>query len=238
MGLWNDPVDTIVNRLRDTLVFSDTGNHVSNYALDLLNRAQNWLSMNRQWDFLKKTATITLDSNRQAVLPSDLNSILAIYVDVSGIGKPTVYYNVESNDVSKRYEIFDTFSVDTGHVKTITFPSNAPVLGTLILLYTYNLPNIEAGQTYTFFPSELLFRCAQKIHHEDKGTTGDSIEYTIKAFNELMDSFIRNSQYNNQNMDQTINDKYGNPLKIGGHLLGGYPSSKTFSPYQNSTFLT
>lgn len=238
MGLWNDPVDTIVNRLKDTLVFSDTGNHVSNYALDLLNRAQNWLQMCRQWDFLVKTATLTLDGNYSADMPSDINTILAVYVDVEGVGKPTNYYYRDAAEVTERYTLSDSFSVDNGHSWSIQFPTTCPITGTLYVKYTYNLQAIESGQSYTFFPSELLFRCAQKLHHEDKGTTGDSIEYTVKAFNEVLDSFIRNSQYTNQKMDWGVHDRWGNPVKISGHTLTGSTAGKYYSPYQNSAILT
>lgn len=237
MGLWNDPVDTIVNRLKDTLVFSDTGNNVSNYALDLLNRAQNWLSMFKQWEFLIKEAELAVGTDRIAQLPTDINTILDIFVDTGGIGVPTIHYYSNSNDPTDLYNLFDTFDATTGHSWYIRFPVNSPIEGTVYLKYTYNLPTIEAGQLHTFFPSELLFRCAQKLHHEDKGTTGDSIEYTIRAFNELLDSFTRNSQHTNQKMDFSIKDRWGNPLKIGGHTLNGTPQRRYFSPYQNSSIL-
>jgi hypothetical protein len=238
MPLWNDPVNTNVNRLKDTLVFSVSGNHVSNYALDLLNRAQNYLQMLRQWDFLVKTSELTLSESYRVSLPSDINTILAVYVDVEGIGKPTVYYYKDAPDVAERYEVYDSFSVDTGHTWYLQFPSVSPVPGTLYVRYTYNLASIAANQTYTFFPSELLFRCAQKLHHEDKGTTGDSIEYTIRAYNEVLDSFIRNVQHANQKMDWGVKDRWGNPLKISGHTLNGGTAKKFFSPYQNSSILT
>lgn len=237
MGLWNDPVDTIINRLEDTLVFSTTGNYVENYPLDLLNRAQNWLSMYRPWDYMKKVQPLTL-ANYIAVLPADISTILDVYVDSEGAGKPTHHFYKDANDIAERYELFDSFTVETGHSWYIQIPFTAPIVSPLYLKYIYNLANIAEGQAHTFFPSELLFRTAQKIHHEDKGTTGDSIEYTMKAFNELLDSFIKNSQYTNQKMDLGVTDAWGNPVKIPGHSLTGQTPRRFSSPYQNSALLT
>jgi hypothetical protein len=42
------------------------------------------------------------------------------------------------------------------------------------------------------------------MHYEDKGITGDSVQFAINAFNEELRKFELNSQYNNQQLDLTI----------------------------------
>lgn len=235
MGTWNTPVATIINRLKDILVYSDTGNNVENLPLDLINRAQMYLSTYRQWDYLKKVVALTLGDNRIATLPSDINAILDIYVD-QGIGKPSIHYYQNGNDVEERYELFDNFSATTGHSWYIQFPSTASLPGQLYLIYTYNLADITADDLFTFFPAEVLLRCAQVLHHEDKGITGDSSQLAINAFEKNLANFIRNSQYTNQQMDLSITNAYGDPVKIAGHSIDGR-TTKHRSPYTNSTIL-
>lgn len=237
MSIWGDSAATLINRLRDILTYSDTGNHVENYALDLLNRAQSWISMYRPWDFLKKIASLTIGNDRTATLPSDLNTILQMYIDIEGVGKPSVYLYPDAPDPAERYEIFDNFSAASGHSWYIQIPSVAPLPGPLFLKYTYNLPAIAAADNYLFYPSELLLRTAQKLHIADKGVTGDSANLALAEFERVMGNFIRNSQYNNHKQDLGVQNKYGNPVKIGGHALDGSKGSIAYSPYLPSTFM-
>jgi hypothetical protein len=238
MGTWNTPVSTIINRLRDIIIFSDTGNNIENLALDLLNRAQNWLSMYRQWDYLKKVTELTVGANHIAILPSDVNSIISIYSDIEGVGKPSIYYHLNANDIAERYELYDTFSVVTGHSWYVQFPSAVPILEPLFIAYTYNLADIAPTDSFTFYPSELLLRCAQKLHIEDKGLTGDSIDVALRAFHEQLDNFVRNSQHVNHKMDLSVKDKWGNPIKLQGYRHDGAAANGQFSSYKPSSILT
>lgn len=239
---WTEPISTIRKRLRDILVFSSVGNNVSNLDLDLLNRAQMWLSQYRQWDALVKVIPMTLDSTKSMVLPSDINAILEVYVDLAGIGKPTLWYYQNAPDIAQRYTIIDTFDSSTGHSWKISFPLYGVIQGPLYMRYSYNLADFvgtdEAGNElveYSFFPPNLLIRCAQKMHYEDKGITGDSVQVAINAFNEELRKFELNSQYNNQQLDLTIKNRYGMPIKIYGHSLDGANRAHSYSPYLPST---
>lgn len=237
-----EPVSVIRKRLRDILVFSSVGNNISNLDLDLLNRAQMWLSQYRQWDSLVKVLPMTLDSTKSMTLPTDLNAILEVYVDLAGIGKPTLWYYQNAPDIAQRYTIIDTYDKSIGHSWKISFPLYGVIQGPLYMRYSYNLADFigtdEAGNEiveYSFFPANLLLRCAQKMHCEDKGITGDSVQIAINAFNEELRKYELNSQYNNQQLDFTIKNKYGMPIKIYGHSLDGANRAHSYSPYLPST---
>lgn len=242
MSNWKEPISLIRKRLRDWLVYSPVGNNVDSLDLDLLNRAQMWLSQYRQWDMLTKTVNIAVDENKTAVLPDDLNALLEVYVMLGNIGKPTLWYTANSPDIASRYTIDYTFDKATGRTATISFPFNAIIQGPLYIKYTYNLPDFvgtdEEGNElteYSFFPPNLLLVCAKKIFSEDKGVTGDSQQLILNSFNEELRKFEMNSQYNNQAMDLTVKNKYGFPIKINGHALDGQGSGGAHSPYVPST---
>jgi hypothetical protein len=236
MSIWNDNAATLINRIKDVLVYSDYGNNITNLALDMANRAQAWISMYRPWDFLKKVVTLTIGADRICSLPTDLNTILRIYVN-NGDGGQYVDYYPDAPAVEERYELFDDFTASAGHVWYIQLPSAASIVGPLSLKYTYDLPNITAEDQFLFYPSELLLRAAHKLHIADKGLTGDRVDNALAEFERVMANFIRNSQHMNQKMDLNIHNKYGTPVKIGGHALDGSGSIRYHSPYQNSSIL-
>ena len=84
---------------------------------------------------------------------------------------------------------------------------------------------------YSFFPPELLLRCAQKIHAEEKGMTGDNINATLLSFNEQLKIFETMAQFNNQQPDLTPKNKFGQPIKLYGHTLDGLNTRSGYSPY-------
>lgn len=238
MSVWGESVESILNRVRDIIVYSDTGNYVENYALDLLNRSQNWLCMYKSWDYLKKVVALTVSDARVAQLPSDINHIVDIYAELGEIGKPSIHYYPDAVDVAQRVELTTEFSKTSGISWYVTFPSVALVQGPLYLKYMYNLEDIAATDVYTFFPGELLVRCAQKLHLEDKGLTGDTVQTALTAFNDQLRNFEVNSQYVNQQMDQTIKNRFGDPLVIPGHSLSGQENHRRWSPYERSAFFS
>jgi hypothetical protein len=239
MANWKEPIDTIRKRLLDSIIFSNIGNNVSQLDLDLLNRAQMWLEQYRQWDFLTREIAITLDANRSYTLPEDLNSVLEVYSSLEASGKPTHHYYNNSADVENRYVLSSEFDKATGHVWKIVFAGETPIQGELILKYTYSLPDFSgSGTEYSFFPPNLLLRCAQKLHIEDKGITGDSPQLILSSFAEELRKFESNSQYSNQPMDLTVKNKYGVPLKIHGSDLNGQGTGSHYRPYLPSTFMS
>lgn len=236
MGIWNDSAATLIKRVKDVLTWSDTGNNVENYALDMINRANAWISMYRPWDVCKKVSLLTIGDNRIVNLPTDLNSILRIYVD-NGDGGQYVDLYPDAPVPEDRYELFDSFTPTAGHLWYLQLPSAASTLGPLYIKYIYNLAEITATDMFLFYPSELLLRTAHKLHIADKGITGDSAQVALAEFEVVMNNFIRNSQYNNQPMDLNVHNKYGTPTKISGHALDGSGSIRVYSPYKNSAIL-
>lgn len=240
MSVWREPISLIRARLRDITVFNGTGWNVSNYDLDLLNRAQMWLATCKDWTLLTKRAALTIGTDRAASLPSDLNSTIAVYSDLDGSGIPAVFYTLDDIDVAKRYQFENEYTMATGHVWKIRFPANAIISGTIYIHYSFILPDFTGSDTpeYSFFPSNLLLRCAQKIHIEDKGITGDSVQVAINAFNEELRKFEINSQLNNVVYDTVPHNAYGQPIKIPGYQLGRGAMPNYQSPYLPSTFRT
>lgn len=235
MSNWKEPIDLIRRRLQMTMVFSSMGNAVENYDLDLLNRAQMWLSQYRPWDFLVRNIPIVLSASA-FVLPDTCNAILDIY-SADGSGIPIIHYYKDHIDPSQSYSVETTFDKSVGQVWTVSFNTTIAITSAMRLKYICNLPDFEGLETpeYSFFPPNLLMRCAQKMHIEDKGLTGDSQVLALNAFNEELRKFEANSQYNNQAMDLTVKNGYGQPLRIAGHKLNGSSGVAGYSSFSRST---
>lgn len=238
MGLWNEPISTIRKRLTDWLIVSPTGGNVENLDLDLLNRANQWLQSYRQWDMLIKMVTLSLDASRTATLPTDLKSILEVYSDDANIGKPTIWFYEDCPDVAFRYTKSYVYDKSTGGYWTIQFPSVSPLLSNPKLKYVQVLPDFTGTDAmgaaiteYSFFPPNLLLRCAQKIFSEEKGLTGDNINATLLSFREELAMFESVAQFNNQQPDLTPKNKYGMPIKIATYSMDGRGMRRSDSPY-------
>lgn len=239
MSIWTGKISDIRNRLKDWLIYSASSSFVPSLDLDLLNRAKDWLQQYRNWDMLITTVTLTMDgTGRIAVLPTNLKSILEVYVDNLVVGKPTLWFYEDCPDVAFRYTKQWTYDKLTGGYWTITFPSVSPLLSTPKLKYIQliedytGVDNAGADITeYSFFPPELLLRCAQKIHAEEKGMTGDNINAILNSFNENLRYFEQMAQYNNQQPDLTPKNKFGQPIKLYGHSADGLNTRSGYSPY-------
>lgn len=240
MSVWNEPISLIRARLRDLAVFGGTGWNVPSYDLDLLNRAQMWLATYKDWTLLTKRSVLAIEADRSVAIPSDANSIIAIYADLDGSGVPAVFYTLDDIDVGKRYLFENAYTKSGGHAWRIRFPANAIISGMLYIHYSFILEDFTGSEApeYSFFPPNLLLRCAQKIHIEDKGITGDSVQVAINAFNEELRKFETNSQLNNVVYDTTPHNAYGQPIKIPGYQLGRGALPQYQTPYLPSVFRT
>lgn len=235
----NGKISDIRNRLKDWLICAPGSSYVPNLDLDLLNRANQWLQAYRQWDSLVKTVALTLDAltGRIAILPTDVKSILEVYVDNLVTGKPTFWFWEDDNDIAFRYTKQFTYDKATGGYWTITFPAISPLLTNPKMKYTAMIPDFtgvdENGADiveYSFFPPELLLRCAQKIHSEEKGMTGDNFVSILNSFNEQLRAYETMAQFNNHKPDLTPKNKFGQPIKIYGHQLNGSNVRSGYSP--------
>jgi hypothetical protein len=247
MPLFGETINIIRKRLRNWLIYSSTESEIEYLDIDLLNRARQWLENYRwKWDPLTTIVSLTLDSNRNAICPSDLKTILEVYVDPVVTNKPNIWFSEDHSDVAFRYTKYYTEktvveSVVSGGFWTICFPSVSPLLSNPKLKYSRFLPdyvgyveNVEIVE-YSFFPGELLLRTAQKIFIEEKGITGDNVEPILVSFKENLRNYEVSTQANNQVLDFTPKNRFGQPIQISGYALDGSTSRtghSVFSPAQ------
>lgn len=239
MAFNNGKISDIRKRLQDWLVYSVNGSNVPNLDLDLLNRANQWLQDYRRWDSLVKTITLTMDeTGRVAILPTDVKAILEVFTDNLVVGKPTIWFYEDCPDVAFRYTKQMSYDKSTGGYWTITFPSVSPLLTTPKMKYISILSDFVGYDSegneiveYSFFPPELLLRCAQKLFAEEKGMTGDNINGVLASFNEQLKIYEQMAQFNNQQPDLTPKNKFGQPIKIYGHSMDGQNYRSGYSPY-------
>ena len=240
MSNWKDTISLIRKRLQMTMVFSSQGNAVENYDLDLLNRAQMWLSQYRPWDLLVRTIPIVL-SDSTFTLPDNCDIILDVY-GTDGTEIPIAHYYKDHLDPTQCYRVDITYDKNIGQSWSMVFYKSVEIISQLRLKYMCSLPDFEGSDEdgneiteYSIFPPNLLLRCAQKMHIEDKGITGDSAQLVLNAFEVELRKFEANSQYNNQAMDLTVKNSYGQPLHITGHSLSGAVQKTGYSPFSRST---
>ena len=238
----NENIGNVLNRLTDWCQYSKTGNAVADLPLDLLNRGKDWISGYHQWDFLIKVADLVLSSGTTYTVPIDCQAIIDIYTDCDGDGQPHWRFCKDATDISKRYTIADAFTATGGHSRTITFPSSAYLSSTPKIKYSALLADYvgtKLNGAYTelcFFPANLMLRAAQKIHCEDKGRSGDDVISITKALWDEMRIAEAMLQHQNEEMDITIKNKYGQPIKINGHSMDGRSTGSANSPYVPATF--
>jgi hypothetical protein len=244
---FNEPISAIRNRLKNWLNVSPSGGNVANLDLDLLNRANQWLQAYRRWDSLVTIYTLTVQDNtinaisypKSSVCPTDVKAILEIYVDNAVIGKPNLYFYEEDNDVAFRYTkqlIWDKTS--SLPYWLLSWPSVSPLLSQPKLKYNRMIDdylgvdgNGAAIVEYSFFPPNLLLRCAQKIHIEEKGITGDNVNPILASFREELKMYETMVQFNNQKADLTPKNKFGQPIKLYGHQMNGRQLRTGYTPY-------
>jgi hypothetical protein len=81
-----------------------------------------------------------------------------------------------------------------------------------------------------------MLRAAQKIHCEDKGRSGDDTVAITKALWDEMRITEAMLQSQNIEMDYTVKNRYGQPIKICGHSMDGKNCGAANTPYVPSTF--
>jgi hypothetical protein len=231
MAFYNEKISTIRARLSDWLKI--TGGAVTNLDLDLLNRAHQWLQSYRNWDCLKKTVALSVADNliegvtypKSSILPIDLDTIFSVYVDNATVGMPNIYFYENDNDIAQRYTkqyLFNSADA-TKSFWLITWPSVSPLLSGPKCEYLRIVPDFTGSEAdeYSFFPGELLLRCAQKIRIDEKGLTGDNNQALLLSFREVLSQFERMNQANNVRPDMVPKNKWGRPIHINGYTLGG-----------------
>jgi hypothetical protein len=231
--------------MKDWLIVSPSGGYTANLDLDLLNRANQWLQAYRRWDSLVAITTLTVQDNtinavvypKSSICPTDVKAILEIYVDNAVIGKPNIYFYEEDSDVATRYTKQLIWSkTSAAPYWLLSWPSVSPLLSSPKLKYNRMIDDYTGvGTEYSFFPPNLLVRCAQKIHIEEKGITGDNVNPVIASFQEELKIYESMAQFNNQKADLTPKNKFGQPIKLYGHQMNGRQLRSGYSPYVPAT---
>lgn len=233
MGYWTAKYSEIEPRLKDFLKVGDSGN-VSNVALDLLNRAQDYLWQYKAWGYLQKVASVTMTNNTGS-MPSGFGRLLSVYLDSNGDGLAEVQYYENHSDITRTYSMAATFASATGYTWTITMP-NAP--STIKIRY---MPEIAAfagtGTEYSVFPAQLLLLTAMKIHLQEIGSDGNDYQMIGQALADEMRDFTQAIHKMNPPRSISIRDGVGQGIGISGMTLGGediasYPTSNLPNDYR------
>lgn len=230
--VWTANISDIRARLRLTMAYNSQGGDISNLDLDYINRAKDWLCQYRPWDFLVNYATLTVPDSRICDLPTDLQSILEVYLDVNGDGKPDLWFYANSPEVMQRYKLIPSYDPATGTTLQIQFPPNAYLSNNPTLKYIFLVNDYTGtGTEISFFPPNLLLRTAQKLYVEDRGIDDTKAAMIIKGQAEDVRFFEQMIQNQNQDMDLTIKNRYGVPVKIYGQPMDGSNIRTGYSPY-------
>lgn len=223
----------IKNRLSDWL--RNTGGDIENLPLDLLNRAQNRLTEYRRWTDMMRTASLEAVSgeNNAYYLPSDMAAFVTIFFDSDNDGRPDKYFYRHARH-DNGYEIRDDFDKSTGHSWVVTFynsPSEAPKA-----YYQKRLDDFTGeGTEYSFFPGELLLKCAEVIHIEETGLTGAEVQVLRNTYFELLKDYEQAHHNVNNDLVMEINDVTGNHISTEGmDLQGNFSGVSNLRGYRNS----
>lgn len=211
----------VYNRFKDWLrgYTGNTGNNVSDRALDYLNRAQDYLWNYRDWQNLLKRQTLTLDSDRKVTMPSDYGKTHIVFYDTNGDNHPDGYYHENHHLRDHSYYLRDTFDESTGHSFEMEFNGTPPY--TPILEYKYKLNDYTGeGTEYNFFPDELLLRTAQKMHLEDSDmVTGQVYSMINNSFLENIRDYTQAHQWVDMEMNWVSLDDFGDMADVEEYNL-------------------
>lgn len=232
MSYRNDLYEDIAKRFKGWLRTSNTGEFITDLALDYINRAQRSLNAYRPWKWLlqKRYALVLVD--RSVALPSNLTRIVSAYDDSNGDGLPDNFYYENSIRTSDGYYITESFSKATGKARTITFynaPSNTVYLDYLTTLVDF----AGAGDEYSFFPGELLLAKAQTLNLEDDGRIGtDEYKMIINRLQSELNDFTQ-AQVENYDMRTEAKDDHGRSVAVESYSLSNGTDEGVSRRYDN-----
>jgi len=216
----NVTIANAVKRITDFL--NVTGGAITDAPTDYLNRAQQQLAGERDWDLLVGRQDLTLDANRSATLPADCDVILEVGSDTDGDGKlDDLFYQDGEN--ANGYKLADTFTLAAGHSVAITFfstPSNTVTLVYKKTLtdFTYDSTGAYSAQ-YSFFPEELLVLRAQRIHLEESGLDANQLQAIKDAEDTALRNFTMKNVSNNADAIPRVNDADGKRISFDRYTL-------------------
>jgi hypothetical protein len=222
-------------RLKDWL--NAVGGEVSNLPLDLLNRAQNKLTMHRLWSDMLRVTELSLVSGESKTyqFPTDVAAYKYLGADVDGNGKDDTWYYAEARNYNG-YRLEDQFTKAAGHSWVAEFYTAPPF--TPRLTYQKRLEDFvgydtaaehSANPQYTFFPGELLMKCAQVIHIEETGLTSSEVQVLVNSYNQLLDDYTTAHQNVNTELTMELKDSEGHIINNESLDLGGNFGDNSFT---------
>lgn len=218
---YNQPLySELKARLEDWI--QSSGGSVQTLPLDLLNRAQDDLTIHRQWsDMMFTTPLVPVNGEDKAYsMPSGMASYKIISSDHDEDGKPDEYFYDRSIQ-DKGYNIEDRFDILSGHAHVVIFyrdPNNLPNVYYQKALSDFT--DIGTPQ-YSFFPAELLLRTAQKIHIEETGLTSAEVTVILNSQQKLIDKYTASHHNVNNDLKMEILDSEGYPIQTEAMNLRG-----------------
>jgi hypothetical protein len=215
--MYSGIVSDIKNELNDWL--NTRGGLVSDLALSLINRAIEQLWLRREWDMLRKTYTMTLDTNNSCAVPSDFGRLLFVGRDADSDGVLDWYYSNGDRDYYKRYELSTALSATNNVTIAIKFPfapASNPILG-----YVVKLNRVVNDTDGLFFPASLVLLTAQKIHATEKSMSGLEINGINNAWKELIIDYEESNYHIDKSMSKWQQDSNFNRLSIENYSLDG-----------------
>lgn len=215
---------------------ANTGDNVTDLALDAINQARDELRMHQKWEELMVRATLSI-TDRVATLPDDIGEVLWV-AEVDGNGRRKKFYFQNSNDTSRSYVINNTYDQTAPHSQTWTFIM-APS-GNIDVAYIKRLPDFTAAQVangadpvYLFFTENLLLTKAKEIYLLDGDMITDELGAVQAKLEKLLGDFEEAHQWVNYDLKIDILDDYGQVMDMEIYdMQGGLGPSN--SRYDNS----
>lgn len=221
----------VAARMNDFLNTTSMSVENGDLVLDLINRGQERLEMECDWEPLYKTATLPITFDRIAILPNDCEKIIKIYFDPIGLGKALGYYT-KDGDLIYGYKRIDEFKKDSGmSPEELQFFFTQPYYPTL-LLYLTGLERFTGhGEEHTFFPEQLLLRAAQLEHLEENTANPSDYQTISRSYAEKLFNFKKRVVGTNTDYRNTIKDWSGNQVQIQAYSPdGGQTVPRSFAP--------
>ena len=219
MAYLNDSTKTIKLRFLDWMDSDNTGNNVSDLALDYLNRAQSEIWEERLWDKLVIDLALILDGKSVTNIPSDLGAIVSVWHDSDSDTHPDFYYYEDARE-DTGYKFATTHTQTGGHSWTMDFfraPTNPP-----FMTYQKTLPDLlDADDDFPFFPSALILTSAKLIYLADSNLSGARYTTMERRHERKLQSYRRKHPYKNRDRRRMNLDDTGVAIQSEQYNLSG-----------------
>lgn len=218
---WSDTYGDIQPVVKDFL--DNEGGEVSDLALSTINRAVHRIWQRRFWTYLTARASLSLDSNDQASVPSDYGRVHSVYYDSDSDGNPDFFFYFNSERTDRRIIWVNTFTLAAGHTRKIEFaktPSYTPVIRYQKALEKFT----GAAAEYSYFPASLVIIESQVLHATENGWAdkGELTALMAARDRELRD-YEQAHQFLNEPARFEAKDDRGMPFEIEEYSIeGGY----------------